>query len=130
VSLCVAIYHVVAQFVHQLGHALAARLTGYPMTGMRYEWGFSYSEYPSDEPLLPDSIHIQRSLGGVVGITLMLVIVVVLWLQVDMTANWLSRWLLNFILFDSLLLFIASAVISDGLLFIRQRGWDVPQPDA
>ena len=118
VGVCFAVYHEIAQFVHQLGHALAARATGYPMTGIRYEWGFTYSEYPPNEPPLPDNVHIQRSLGGVGGITLLLVIVILLWLQVDATANGFMHWVLNFVLFDSLLLFIASVVLSDGLLFI------------
>jgi hypothetical protein len=125
-----AVYHQIAQFIHQLGHALAARATGYPMTGMRYEWVFTYSEYPQDEPPLPEKIHIQRSLGGVGGVTLMLVIIVWLWLQAGGMANGLTGWLLNFLLFDSLLLFIASAVLSDGVLFILQKGWNPAQPDA
>lgn len=125
-----AVYHEIAQLVHQLGHALAAQATGYPMTGVRYEWGFSYSEYPPDEPPLPDRVHIQRSLGGVGGITLLLVIVVLLWLQVDVTASGFTRWLLNFLLFDSVLLFIGSAVFSDGLLFLMNQDWKAPQPNA
>ena len=130
VGVCFAAYHEIAQFVHQLGHALAARATGYPMTGIRYEWGFTYSEYLPNEPPLPDNVHIQRSLGGVGGITLMLVIAVLLWLQVDVTANGFMRWVLNFVLFDSLLLFIASAVLSDGLLFVLNKDWKAAQPDA
>lgn len=125
-----AVYHQLAQFIHQLGHALAARAIGYPMTGMRYEWVFTYSEYPPDEPPLPEKVHIQRSLGGVGGVTLMLVIAVWLWVQAGGTANGLTGWLLNFLLFDSLLLFIASAVLSDGVLFILQKGWNPVQPDA
>lgn len=130
VGVCFAIYHEIAQFAHQLGHALAAYATGYPMKGVRYEWGFTYSEYPSNEPLLSDKTHIQRSLGGVGGITLMLVIVVVLWLRVDVSAHMFIRWLLNFLLFDSLLLFIASAILSDGLLFIINREWKAASPKA
>lgn len=129
-GVCVAVYHAIAQLVHQLGHALAARATGYPMTGVRYEYGFTYSEYPPNEPPLPDNVHIQRSLGGVGGTTLMLVITLLLWLRRGMTAHWFTRWLLAFILLDSLLLFIASAVFSDGLLFIRNKAWQTHQPDA
>jgi hypothetical protein len=127
VGLGFAVFHEIGQFVHQLGHALAARATGYPMTGVRYEWGFSYSEYPSNEPPLPDNVHIQRSLGGVGGVTVLLVIAVVLWLQVDVSANAFTRWLLGFVLFDSLLLFIASAILSDGVLFIRNKDWQVAE---
>jgi hypothetical protein len=129
VGLCFAIYHEIGQFVHQLGHALAARATGYPMIGVRYEWGFSYSEYPPNEPPLPDNVHIQRSLGGVGGVTVLLAIAVLLWFQIDVTANDFMRWLLGFVLFDSLLLFIASAILSDGLLFIRNKDWQTAQRD-
>jgi hypothetical protein len=49
---------------HQIGHAIAARSTGYPMTGVRY-WGvLDSSIYPENEPALPPAIHIRRALGG------------------------------------------------------------------
>jgi hypothetical protein len=52
------------EFVHQLGHAWAARRVGYPMTGIRF-WGvLSTSLYPPDEPPLPAALHIRRALGG------------------------------------------------------------------
>ncbi|HEY0604188.1 MAG TPA: hypothetical protein VGD58_14815 [Herpetosiphonaceae bacterium] len=125
-----AVYHEIAQFIHQLGHVLAAQATGYPMTGIRYEWVFTYSEYPPDEPPLPAKVHIQRSLGGVGGATLVLLIGVLLWMQAGGAANGLTGWLLNFLLFDSLLLFIASAVLSDGVLFVLQKGWLPARRDA
>lgn len=56
--------HWLSEFWHQFGHALAARRTGYPMTGLRF-WGiFGVSLWPADEPTLPGRIHIQRALGG------------------------------------------------------------------
>jgi hypothetical protein len=56
--------HWLSEFWHQLGHAVAARRTGYPMTGLRF-WGvFSTSLWPADEPPLPGRIHIRRALGG------------------------------------------------------------------
>jgi len=125
-----AVYHAIAQLVHQLGHALAARATGYPMTGIRYDYIFTYSEYPPNEPSLPARVHIQRSLGGVGGATLVLAMGILLWLQVDVTTSGFMRWLFNFLLFDSVLLFIASAILSDGLLFILNKDWKTPQPDA
>ncbi len=128
-GLCVVAYHTLAQFVHQLGHALAARSTGYPMTGIRYAYGFAHSEYPPDEPPLPDTIHIRRSFGGVAGTALMLMIAVLVWLSRGRAANWFTRWLLASMLLDSLLLFFASAVLSDGVLFIREEAWKTNQPD-
>ena len=128
-GICVATYHALAQFVHQLGHALAARTTGHPMTGIRYEYAFNYSEYPPDEAPLPDSVHIRRSFGGVGGTVLMLVIAVLLWLRRGMAANGFTRWFLAFVLLDSVLLFIASAVFSDGMLFIREEAWKASKPE-
>lgn len=56
--------HVASDVVHQLGHAGAAELTGYPMSGMRF-WGVYLStSYPADEPPLPPRTHITRALGG------------------------------------------------------------------
>lgn len=52
---------------HQIGHAIAARGTGYPMTGVRY-WGvLDSSIYPDDEPALPPAIHVRRAMGGPVA---------------------------------------------------------------
>jgi hypothetical protein len=41
VGLGFAVYHECSQLIHQLGHALAARATGYPMSGIRYDAIFS-----------------------------------------------------------------------------------------
>ena len=130
VGLGFAVYHQLAQLIHQLGHALAARAIGYPMRGVRYEWIFTYSEYPPNEPPLPANVHITRSFGGVGGATLVLMIGVLLWMQAGGTANGLMGWLSNFLLVDSALLFFASAVLSDGVLFILQKPWMTAQSDA
>ena len=126
----VAAYHALAQFVHQLGHALAARATGYPMAGVRYEYGFAYSEYPPDEPSLSDGIHIWRSLGGVGGTAATLVLAALLWRRRGWAASGNTRWLLACLLLDSALLFVASAVLSDGVLFVREEAWKASQPGA
>lgn len=55
--------HHLGEVVHNLGHALAARRSGFPMCGVRL-WGLGTSVYPEDEPTLPPRIHIQRALGG------------------------------------------------------------------
>ena len=63
--------HVASEIWHQLGHAAAAALTGYPMSGLRF-WGpFSASIYPRDEPPLPAGIHIRRALGGPIASALL-----------------------------------------------------------
>ena len=53
-----------SDYLHQCGHALAARRVGYPMTGIHFHSVFSASLYPADEPPLPARIHIARALGG------------------------------------------------------------------
>lgn len=56
--------HWLCDLWHQLGHAAAARATGFPMRGI-HAWGLlSTSRYPPDEPPLPAEVHIQRALGG------------------------------------------------------------------
>src|SRR6476469_7467121 len=59
-----AILHWIAELMHQLGHAQAARKAGYPMIEVRFWWLLSSSIYPADEPKLPAEIHIRRALGG------------------------------------------------------------------
>jgi len=65
-GLIVVILHELSEIVHQLGHARAARRTGYPMSGVRFGvlGLFAASIYPPDEPALPAKIHIRRALGG------------------------------------------------------------------
>ena len=53
-----------SDWLHQWGHARAARQTGYPMTGMHFFFLFAASQYPLDEPELPARTHLQRALGG------------------------------------------------------------------
>jgi hypothetical protein len=63
-GLAALILHWFSEFVHQLGHAVAARRTGHPMVGIRF-WGLlSTALYPADEPPLPADVHIRRALGG------------------------------------------------------------------
>jgi hypothetical protein len=62
----VVVLHWFSELVHQLGHAWAARRTGYPMIGVRFGTltVFATSLYPPEEPPLPAKIHIRRALGG------------------------------------------------------------------
>ncbi len=58
--------HWTSELIHTLGHAYAAKRTGYPMTGITFgSLGFfALTRYPKDEPVLPSSTHIRRALGG------------------------------------------------------------------
>lgn len=63
-GLLAALAHGGSEMVHQLGHARAARLTGYPMRGVRF-WGpLATSLYPPREGMLTPETHILRALGG------------------------------------------------------------------
>ncbi len=54
----------ISEWLHQMGHAVAARRTGYPMRAMQFGSLLAVSQYPADEPELPARTHIQRALGG------------------------------------------------------------------
>lgn len=129
VALVVASFHYFAQFIHMLGHALAAWMTGYPKSGMVFLYIFAMSLYPSDEPSLPDRIHIQRSLGGPIAFALLLVMVTIFWANSRDAASWTIRYLSSYMLFDIVLLFAISALISDGVLFILRKEWRTPTPE-
>src|SRR5687767_87148 len=76
IAVAVVAGHWLLGMCHHLGHALAASLAGYPMTGIRL-WGvIATSVYPADEPELPATIHVRRALGGPIASA---VLTLVLW---------------------------------------------------
>ena len=121
-------FHYLAQLIHLIGHAIAAWSTGYPKSGFWFLYIFAMSLYPRDEPILPARIHIQRSLGGVIGFTLVLVMVIILWTNTR-EAQWEIRYLTSFMLGEAILLFIVSAIFSDGVMFIRGKEWEKSAPE-
>lgn len=64
-GLIATMLHWFGDVMHQLGHAIVARGTGYPMREIRLLHVMCISIYPHDEPTLPAEIHIKRALGGV-----------------------------------------------------------------
>ncbi|HYO87724.1 MAG TPA: hypothetical protein VER79_03700 [Candidatus Limnocylindrales bacterium] len=77
------VLHWTLEFLHHIGHAIAARHTGYPMQGIRFGMMgiVAMSVYPQDEPALPARIHIRRALGGPIisasiGLVLLALVVV------------------------------------------------------
>jgi Zn-dependent protease len=64
VGMVCALVMAVSDWLHQMGHAWAARRTGYPMVGINFFSVLSTSEYPRREPKLPGRVHIRRALGG------------------------------------------------------------------
>lgn len=63
-GLMATLLHIASEIWHQLGHARAARRTGYPMSGIHLWAALGRSVYPADEPYLPDDVHVARALGG------------------------------------------------------------------
>ncbi len=67
VGLVAMLLHWLSEVVHHLGHAIAAKRTGYPMQSIvlgGIQGYLALSSYPADEPKLPDSLHIRRAVGG------------------------------------------------------------------
>jgi hypothetical protein len=63
-AVAAAALHYVAEYLHNFGHALGAKRSGYPMTGIMFWWVLGRSLYPRDEGELPATVHIQRALAG------------------------------------------------------------------
>ncbi len=103
------VLHWALEFVHHLGHAFAAKRTGYPMLGVKV--GLFYilmmSVYAKDEPELPPNVHIQRALGGPIFSGLLGIVFLVLVL-LTRDQNDLLAWLLRLGLFESFLMSIGA----------------------
>lgn len=63
-GLLATVLHYGSELWHQLGHAAAAKKTGWPMSGLHFFTVLAVGRYPQDEPDLPAEIHIRRALGG------------------------------------------------------------------
>jgi Zn-dependent protease len=63
-GLLVALLHFFSELWHQLGHARAARATGYPMESIHLWTALGTSVYPEDEGAVPPEAHVERALGG------------------------------------------------------------------
>lgn len=105
--------HWLGELVHQLGHAWAARRTGYPMQGVEF-WGvLATSRYPTEEGALPASVHIQRALGGPLlsALLTLLTLAAVLILRDDGGLPW---YLALFAFFNNLLVYTLGALLPLG----------------
>jgi len=98
---------------HHLGHAIAARRTGYPMTGVQL-WGLlGRSLYPAAEPALPGQVHIRRALGGPIASTLLGLAAAVLTFLLRPAAG-LIWWLALFVTLDNLVILGPGAFLPLG----------------
>ncbi|MBE0672272.1 MAG: hypothetical protein IH588_16985 [Anaerolineales bacterium] len=116
-----ALLHWAFELTHSLGHALAARQTGYPMAGITFGtlMFFALTHYPKDEPVLPPTVHIRRALGG--PIINGLLSVVFLLLLPFWAGNWF--WLGAFALFENLFVYTLQVFLplgfNDGSTILR-----------
>ena len=114
-SLLAVILHWASDIAHHLGHAWAARRTGYPMTGIRLgKWALlGTSLYPADEQALPAAIHIRRALGGPTGSLLVSLVTAVaaLLLRPVGGAPW---WVAVFLFLDNFFLLTLGAFLPLG----------------
>ncbi len=126
-SLLAVALHWGSDIAHHLGHARAARRTGYPMSGIRLgKWGvLGTSLYPADEPALPAAIHIRRALGGPAGslVVTLAAAAAALALRAGGGVLW---WVAVFVFLDNLLLLTLGAFLplgfTDGSTLLRWWG--------
>ena len=102
--------HWVSALAHQLGHARAARQTGYPMVGVDLWFLLGTSIYPDDEPELPAEVHIKRALGGI-PISLFLGLTGVILSVVLRTNPGLAYIVVVFFTVENLLVFTIGAIM-------------------
>jgi Zn-dependent protease len=124
-GLVAALLHYGSEVVHNLGHAWAARRTGYPMAGIRLFGLLGMSLYPKDEPELPADIHIRRALGGPVGSLLLTLLAAVIALVLRPLGG--TPWLVSvFFFLENLFVFTLGAFLplgfTDGSTLLEWRG--------
>ena len=112
IGLVATLLHWTSVLFHHLGHFIASRTAGYPMSGLEIGmFGILARDlYPADELELLPAIHIRRALGGPIVSGLLSVIfflLLPLW-----SGNW--YWLGMFILLENLFLFTLQVFIPLG----------------
>lgn len=86
--------HFVVTYLHHVGHAIAARRTGYPMQGIQLYLVLGASVYPADEPELSSDTHILRALGGPIfsGLVAVVMFIIAILLNYDSFVGSLVMW--------------------------------------
>ena len=105
--------HWLSVLMHQLGHALAARRTEYPMVGIEFWLLLSCSLYPKEEPALPADIHIRRALGGPIA-SLALSLLAGLCVLALYGGGGVLWWVALFFFLDNLLVLTLGAILPLG----------------
>lgn len=105
--------HYFSELWHQLGHARAAEMTGFPMKGVTLVGPIGKSVYPSNEGLLPAPTHIQRAVGGPI-FSILLTLVSGLLALATRPLGGLPLFLATFTFLDNLLVFVIGAMLPLG----------------
>lgn len=120
-----ACLHWLSELLHHLGHAGAARRTGYPMRGVLFVHVLALSQYPRDEPELSGKIHIRRALGGPT-VSFVITLIAFLILLVGQTVGGLFYWVALWFFLDNLLVFFLGAFLplgfTDGSTILKWWG--------
>lgn len=98
------------EIIHQLGHAWAARRTGYAMLGVRLYMILGASLYPPNEGNIPARVHIQRALGGPIVSAIIMVLMGILVANLSSAGEFL-RLLAWSAFLENLLVFSLGAII-------------------
>ena len=114
-SLAAVVLHWSAALAHQLGHARAARRTGYPMSGVRFgAMGLlGASLFPHDEPELPAAVHIRLAWGGPTG-SFFVSILAAIFVLLSLNSRGVSFWLAVFFFLDNFLVFTLGSLLPLG----------------
>lgn len=129
-GLVVTLIHWLSDLLHQAGHAIVARSTGYPMSGLRLWFLLSSGLYPLDEPDLPARTHVRRALGGPIMSLIVSIVASVIALLMRNTGSPYT-WIAVFAFLDNLLIFTFGAFVplnfTDGGTLLRLwRGRNTP----
>jgi hypothetical protein len=121
IGLVATLLHWTSVLLHHLGHFIASRTAGYPMSGLEIGmFGILARDlYLADEPELLPAIHIRRALGGPIvsgALSVIFFLLLPLW-----SGNW--YWLGLFILLENLFLFTLQVFVplsfNDGGTILR-----------
>lgn len=112
-ALVATLLHYLSELVHQFGHSIAARQTGYPMIGVVFFGPLGLSIYPKDEPLLSGRVHIHRALGGPIlsGVVTLVAGLLYLFLSGTFTIGQSEPHLNSVIVLVSLFLFLDNLLV-------------------
>lgn len=107
--------HWLSDFLHQAGHALAAKSTGYPHKRWIIQHILLATIYPKDEPEIPNSYHWRRALGGI-PVSLLLALIASYFVFINPPASPLWAFVAQFAFWENLLVFGLGALVPANTL--------------